>query len=134
MSQEQAHQFVQSVEQDATLQQKIDALDQASAALEIVKLGAERNLHFSAEEFHRALSSHLQSPSQEISEDELSSVSGGTHYATPTPNTNAAGVPSSTFWVKHGSFNSGSPIDVAKEPEKRGPISMTFPTNRQVSF
>ena len=112
MSQEQAHQFVQSVEQDATLQQKIDALDQASAALEIVKLGAERNLHFSAEEFHRALSSHLQSPSQEISEDELSSVSGGTHYVRHTPNTNAWSV-HPTYWVTRGNFNPGSVIDIS---------------------
>lgn len=134
MSEEHARQFVYAVEQDAVLQQTIDTLNPATAASDIVKLGAERNLLFSVEEFNAALSSHLQPSDKEISEDELSAVSGGTHYATPTPNTNAAGVPSSTFWVKHGAFSSGGTIDIAKEPEKRDPIKINLATNWHVSF
>lgn len=112
MSEEHARQFVHNVEQDACLQQKIDALDPATASVGIVKLGAERDLYFSVEEFQHALSSHLQSSDSEISEDELSSVSGGTHYVRHTPNTNAWSV-HPTYWVTHGNFKPGSVIDIS---------------------
>jgi len=133
MSEEHARQFVHTVEQDACLQQKIDALDPATAASEIVKLGAERDLHFSVEEFHHALTSHLQSPDHEISEEELSSVSGGvqgTHAVAHNPNTNASGVPHPTYWVKHGTINPGVVLNVStdtgKSPHPHSPIGQAF--------
>lgn len=116
MSEEYARQFVYAVEQDAALQEKIDALDPATAAGEIIKLGAERDLQFSVEEFNTALASHLKSSDQEISEEELSSVTGGANYVQANPNTNASGVPSSNFWVKHGTYNPGEIIDISPKP------------------
>lgn len=106
MSEEHAREFIHVVEQDAALQQKIDGFDPATGAVEIVKLGAERDLHFSAEEFNLALNAHLKSPDNEITEEELDSVSGG--YVAFEPNRVLPNTPHPVYWVKHGAhFESG---------------------------
>jgi len=117
MPEEHARQFITAVEQDPALQQTINSLAPATAAADIAKLGAERGLHFSAAEFSEALDSTLKAAKDEISEEELESVAGGTgtHNVPANPNVHipeGKAYVTTRFWVQHGAINPGAVQDV----------------------
>jgi predicted ribosomally synthesized peptide with nif11-like leader len=106
MSDEHVRQFIAAVEQDPTLKEKIQSLDPATATADVVKLGEERGLHFTAAEFSGALNSVLNADNGEITDEALGAVAGGSYVkANPNIRIPDGSAPHQVLWVKFGAYN-----------------------------